>query len=219
MEEPFVYLASASPRRRELLEQIAAPYRVLSVDVDERMLPHEAPEVYVLRAALDKARAGWRSLDPRVRGPVLGADTAVVIDGQVLGKPRDRAHGLDMLARLSGRSHHVLTGVALVADDGEREASRLSVSTVTFRPLGEAERAVYWDTGEPADKAGGYAVQGRAAVFIARLEGSYSGVMGLPLYETAELLRDFGIPVLGGPSGGAESGMPVEPERQELRGV
>lgn len=194
MNEPLIYLASASPRRRALLEQTAVSYRTLNVDIDEQMHPHEAPEVYVLRVALDKARAGWRMLDARVRRPVLGADTVVVVDGLVLGKPRDRAHGLDMLARLSGRSHHVLTGVALVGDGG-REASRLSVSTVTFRRMSEAECMAYWATGEPVDKAGAYAVQGRAAVFISRLEGSFSGVMGLPLYETAELLRDFGMPV------------------------
>ncbi len=191
MNEPLIYLASTSPRRRALLEQIAVSYRTLNVDVDEQMHPHEAPEVYVLRVALEKARAGWRMLDARVRRPVLGADTVVVVDGLVLGKPRDREHGLDMLTRLSGRSHHVLTGIALVGDE-EREMSRLSVSTVTFRRMSEAECATYWATGEPVDKAGAYAVQGRAAVFISRLEGSFSGVMGLPLYETAELLRDFG---------------------------
>lgn len=195
MDEAFIYLASASPRRRELLEQIGIPHRLLRVHVDERQHAGEAPERYVLRVALEKARAGWRMLEPQARRPVLGADTAVVIDGEVLGKPRDRAHGLAMLARLSGRSHQVLTGVAVVGEGG-RELSRLNVSTVTFRELSAAEREAYWATGEPADKAGAYAVQGRAAVFISRLEGSYSGVMGLPLYETAELLRDFGIPVL-----------------------
>ncbi|MFA7095244.1 MAG: Maf family protein [Gammaproteobacteria bacterium] len=195
MSEAFIYLASASPRRRELLEQIGISHRLLSVDLDERQHVGEAPEMYVLRVALEKARAGWRMLEPQARRPVLGADTAVVIDGEVLGKPRDRAHGLAMLARLSGCSHQVLTGVAVVGEGG-RELSRLNVSTVTFRELSAAEREAYWATGEPVDKAGAYAVQGRAAVFISRLEGSYSGVMGLPLYETAELLRDFRIPVL-----------------------
>lgn len=181
-----LYLASASPRRRELLDQIAVRYRTLAVNVDESRRAGEPPELYVLRLALDKARAGRARLAPDDYRPVLGADTAVVIDGDILGKPRDRDHALAMLARLSGTTHHVYTGVALA---GQVEDSRLSVSTVRFRPLTLAECAAYWQTGEPADKAGAYAIQGRGAVFIARLEGSYSGVMGLPLYETAELLE------------------------------
>ena len=124
----------------------------------------------------------------------LGADTSVVLDGEVMGKPRDRTRGLEMLGRLSGRSHQVLTAITLV--DGAREAMRLSVSTVTFRATTAAERDAYWNTGEPLGKAGGYAIQGRAAIFVAHLEGSFSGVMGLPLYETAQVLNEFGIAVL-----------------------
>jgi septum formation protein len=191
--EPLVYLASASPRRGELLEQIRIPYERLEVDVAEVQGEDEAPEVFVLRMALAKARAGWLRVEDDF--PVLGADTVVVIEGEVLGKPRDRADALAMLERLSGTSHHVLTGVALAGQDGH-EMSRLSVSTVTFRALSPAECEVYWETGEPADKAGAYAIQGRGGLFVERLEGSYSGVMGLPLFETGELLAHFGIPVI-----------------------
>ncbi|HKJ77697.1 MAG TPA: Maf family protein [Gammaproteobacteria bacterium] len=193
---PQVYLASASPRRRELLEQIGVAYEVLETDVVEERHEDEAPEVFVLRMALAKARSGWLRVEDGHR-PVLGADTAIVLDHEVLGKPRDEADGLAMLERLSGRSHHVYTGVGLALQDGE-EMTRLSVSTVTFRETTAAERKAYWATGEPADKAGAYAVQGRGALFVERLEGSYSGVMGLPLYETGELLAAFGIDVLGG---------------------
>ncbi|MDX1252351.1 MAG: septum formation inhibitor Maf [Gammaproteobacteria bacterium] len=186
-----IYLASSSPRRRELLEQIGIGYQILNVEVDETPRQNEAPELYVSRLALAKARAGWQTLAAQPRRPVLGADTAVVVEGEVLGKPRDREDGLAMLERLSGRCHHVLTAVSLV--DEEREAARLSVSRVTFRAITAEERAAYWDSGEPAGKAGAYAIQGRAAIFVAYLEGSYSGVMGLPLYETSELLAEFGI--------------------------
>ncbi len=188
----MIFLASSSPRRRELLEQIGVVYQVVEVRVDEALHAGEAPELYVVRLALAKAQAGHAICGDR---PVLGADTAVVIDGAILGKPRDRADGLAMLARLAGRTHHVYTGVALVDAAGEAH-TLLSVSAVTFRDIAEAERSAYWDSGEPADKAGGYAVQGLGAVFIARLEGSYSGVMGLPLFETAALLRGCGISLL-----------------------
>ena len=124
---------------------------------------------------------------------MLGADTSVVVDNRILGKPRDRTQGIAMLRRLSGVTHHVYSAVALVG--GEREGSRLSVSAVSFRPLSPQECEDYWRSGEPADKAGGYAIQGKGAMFVSRLEGSYSGVMGLPLFETAELLREFGLAV------------------------
>ncbi len=186
-----VYLASASPRRAELLEQIGVSFRRLAVDVPEVPKRHEPAEVFVQRLALDKARAGWEQLEGEDARPVLGADTAVVIDGDILGKPRDEAHARAMLERLSGRSHRVLSAVALMT--ATQKAVKVNVSTVTFRSIAPAEMAAYWATGEPADKAGGYAIQGRAAVFVERLEGSYSGVMGLPLYETAELLGRFGI--------------------------
>lgn len=188
----MIFLASSSPRRRELLEQIGVAHQVVEAHVDEALHPDEAPELYVVRLALAKAQAGHAICS---NWPVLGADTAVVIDGTILGKPRDRDNGLAMLARLSGRSHHVYTGVALVDAAGEAH-TLLSVSAVTFRPISAAEAAAYWDSGEPLDKAGGYAVQGLGAIFIERLEGSYSGVMGLPLFETAALLRGCDIPLL-----------------------
>lgn len=195
MDDSFdIFLASASPRRRELLEQIGVRQRLLAAEVDETPHPDEAPELYVVRLALAKARAGRRLLGSDVAQPVLGADTAVVVDGAIIGKPRDEAEFMASMARLCGRCHQVMTGVALV--DAEREESRLSVSRVCFRELSAAERTAYWRSGEPADKAGGYAIQGRGAGFIERLEGSYSGVMGLPLFETAELLQRFGIPLL-----------------------
>lgn len=189
-----IYLASQSPRRRELLTQIGVRFRVLPVDVHEAPGSGESAEDYVRRVALDKARAGWADPQRQRDLPVLGSDTEVVVDGEVQGKPRDAEHGLAMLARLSGRSHQVLSAVALVR--GGREEVVLSASTVHFRPLSETEIRAYWATGEPADKAGGYAIQGRAAVFVERLEGSFSGVMGLPLYETATLLGAFGVDVI-----------------------
>lgn len=198
-----IVLASSSPRRRALLEQINVRFQSLDVDVDEEPRAGEAPQDYVIRLALAKARAG-RAGSGRTAMPVLGADTAVVIDGEVLGKPRDRAHGLAMLARLSGATHTVMTAVALVGTAVTRgaaapvsgaidEAVRLSTSHVTFRPLTPGERALYWDSGEPVDKAGGYAIQGLAAKYIMRIDGSYSGIVGLPLFETAELLEEFGV--------------------------
>ena len=184
-------LASASPRRRELLSQLGVQFEVVVADIDETPVAGEAAEVYVVRMALEKARAVRARLGD-AGALVLGSDTAVVIDDEILGKPRDRADGLAMLARLSGRVHHVYTAVASVGPAG-REASRLSVSSVTWRSVSEAERVAYWATGEPRDKAGGYAIQGKAAVFVSRLEGSFSGVMGLPLFETAALLERGGV--------------------------
>jgi septum formation protein len=189
----MICLGSASPRRAELLDQIGVPYVVRTVNIDETPKPGEAPEVYVLRVAVEKAEV---VLSRYPDFPVLAADTAVVVEGEILGKPTDQTAGLAMLARLSGRAHQVLTAVALIepGSDGRR-ASRLSVNKVAFRPMTEAERLAYWLTGEPADKAGAYAIQGYAAAFIEHLEGSFSGVMGLPLYETADLLHEFGINV------------------------
>ncbi len=194
-ESHDIWLASASPRRRELLQQIGVRFSLLPVDVAEEAHPNEAPEVMVLRLALEKARAGRARLDATDTAPVLGADTVVVSHGKVLGKPKDREHALEMLLSLGGERHQVMTAVAVVGADGE-EQSRLSVSTVQFRCIDPDEASAYWASGEPADKAGGYAIQGLAALFIERLEGSYSGVMGLPLFETAELLNRFGIPLL-----------------------
>jgi septum formation protein len=187
----FIYLASASPRRRELLRQIGVAYRLLRIEIDETPLAGENPDNYVYRLALAKAQAGCAALGRRQPAPVLGADTAVVVDDAILGKPRDREEGLAMLARLSGREHQVLSAVALATP--MRNAVKVQESGVRFRRLTLAECAAYWDSGEPRDKAGSYGIQGQAAAFIADLRGSYSGVMGLPLFETAELLREFGL--------------------------
>ena len=193
MMEALIYLASRSPRRRELLHQLGVSHRLIDIEVDEQVRAGESPSDYVLRLSQDKAVAGLAARQGGESLPVLAADTCVVIDGQMLGKPADPQEGLSMLQRLSGATHRVYTAVAL--DDG-RLATRLSVSEVSFRSLSEAEMAAYWATGEPADKAGGYAIQGLAAQFVRELRGSYSGVMGLPLFETAELLRDAGIELL-----------------------
>jgi septum formation protein len=190
MSLDFIYLASGSPRRRELLQQIGVPFRVVGATVDEAVLAGEDSEAYVARLAAAKAEAGWEH-HPVLRAPVLAADTAVVVDGKILGKPRDRPEGEGMLRQLSGRTHVVLTAIALRTTSGLR--SRISRSEVTFRALAVEEIRSYWESGEPGDKAGAYAIQGRAAVFIADLRGSFSGVMGLPLFETAELLRDAGV--------------------------
>ncbi len=181
----MILLASRSPRRRELLDQIGVQHEVMPVEVDETPLAGEAAEAYVRRVTLAKARRA-RELRPDL--PVLAADTAVVLDDRPLGKPREEEHAVEMLLALSGRTHQVLSGVALVT--GKGIAYRLSTSEVTFDTLSEAQARRYWETGEPADKAGGYAVQGRAALFIRRIAGSYSGIMGLPLYETGQLLAE-----------------------------
>ena len=192
MSTDFVYLASGSPRRRELLQQIGVSFRVLETAVDEAVRPGEASAAYVARVAAAKAGSGWESKREAADVPVLAADTAVVLDGKILGKPKDRQDAEDMLRQLSGRTHEVLTAVALRTASGLQ--STLSRSAVTFRAIAVREAQDYWETGEPHDKAGAYAIQGRAAVFIADLRGSFSGVMGLPLFETAELLSAAGVP-------------------------
>lgn len=194
MCECQLYLASNSPRRRELLAQIGVSYCVLQVAVDESIQPGEAAVALVQRLALAKARAGRAALPEDETKPVLGADTVVVCAGQILGKPVDRAAGLAMLAQLSGRSHEVYSAVALVSAQRERVAQHCS--HVRFRDISPAEAAAYWASGEPQDKAGAYAIQGVGALFIAELSGSYSGVMGLPLFETAQLLNEFAIKIL-----------------------
>ena len=187
-----IVLASASPRRCELLNQIGVRFEQQSAEVNETPRTKESAEEYVSRLALDKARAIWKC-----RGyqgiAVLGADTSVVMDEQLFAKPQDFEDCRRMLRNLSGRKHQVLTAVALVR---EREAIRVSVSDVWFRRISDAEIEAYWHTGEPVDKAGSYAIQGIAGIFIKRLEGSYSGVMGLPLLETAQLLKEFDIEIL-----------------------
>lgn len=193
MPAPQIYLASASPRRQELLQQMGIRFEALPSNVLETRAPGESPEVYVQRVAADKARfvshlIATRALPAR---PVLGADTEVLLDGVILGKPGDAEHAAGMLRLLSGRTHQVLSGVCVIHAGVTHEA--LSESRVTFAELGEADIAAYVATGEPLGKAGGYAIQGRGAVYIERLEGSYSGVMGLPIFETARLLRAAGI--------------------------
>lgn len=190
---PLICLASRSPRRRELLLQIGVPHLLLDIDVDESIRSGEAPSDYVLRVSQDKVAAGLEARSGAAFLPVLAADTSVVVDGRMLGKPADREQGLGMLSQLSGRTHEVYTAVAL---GGRRLETRLSVSRVTFRRLTPQEIEAYWESGEPADKAGAYGIQGLAAQFISGLQGSYSGVMGLPLYETAELLRGTGLELL-----------------------
>lgn len=187
-----LYLASGSPRRRELLTQIGVPFLTQIAPIDENALPGESPLAYVERLARAKGHAGLAALADADGAVVLGADTAVVLDGRILGKPRDRADALATLQALSGRSHQVLTAVALVSR--ERQASQVVTSQVTFRPLTQAEIEAYWASGEPQDKAGSYGIQGLAAVFVSQLQGSYSAVVGLPLCETAALLAEFAIP-------------------------
>jgi septum formation protein len=197
-----IYLASRSPRRRELLTQIGVRYHLLlfrerpdsPIEINEEPLPGEAPDAYVERVALAKAEAGWKRMMQRnlPHSPVLAADTTVALDGRIFGKPATREEAAGLLAALSGRSHEVLTAIAL--QYGDRAERALSRSEVRFKDLSQKEIADYVATGEADDKAGGYAIQGRAARFIAELRGSYSGVMGLPLYETAQLLDRLGSP-------------------------
>jgi septum formation protein len=189
MEQPQIILASASPRRRELLEQIGIRFQVQTADVDETPLPGESAEALVVRLAKAKAQAVWCG-----HLPVLGADTLGLLDGELLVKPRDLADAQRILGKMSGNWHEIFTAVALSSANGTQV--RVSRSKVKFRSVSAMEILAYWQMGEPQDKAGAYAIQGRGAVFIERLEGSYSGVMGLPLFETAELLATANITIL-----------------------
>lgn len=189
MSQQQIYLASKSPRRAELLTQIGISFERLDVEVPEVARENEAAQDFVQRLALDKARAGWQHSDKCC--PVLGADTIVVLNDNILGKPTSADDAESMLADLSGKQHTVMTAMAMVAS--EKEAIRLNCSQVRFRKISDIERKKYVASGEPLDKAGAYAIQGQAAVFIEHLEGSYSGVMGLALFETADLLREFTI--------------------------
>lgn len=191
---PDLYLASTSPRRRDLLRQIGARFEIIDgLDIDESRQQVESPADYACRLACAKARAGYALLvqdeekNNYSGAPVLGADTCVAMDDEILVKPADRDDGIAMLQRLSGRSHEVLTAICLY--DGKDSRQSLSRSVVTFKKLDISEIQTYWDSGEPLDKAGGYAIQGYAATFVRKLQGSYSGVVGLPLYELAELLQ------------------------------
>lgn len=187
---PALFLASASPRRRELLMQIGVPYSLLAVSIDETPGLAEAPDVYVQRMAREKALAGLAQVDG-ASACVLGADTTVVLDQQILGKPADQAEARATLQALSGREHEVMTAVALASEAGC--VVRLVTSRVRFRTIRPGEIDAYWASGEPQDKAGSYAIQGWGAVFVSALEGSYSGVVGLPLCETAQLLAAHGV--------------------------
>jgi septum formation protein len=204
MNAPAIYLASKSPRRQELLRQLGVAFDLLQLreapgrerDIDEVSRAGEPPLHYVERIARTKAAVGAlqmhrRGLLPR---PVLGADTEVVLESEIFGKPRDADDARRMLEQLSGRTHHVCTAIAICWN--EDEIAEVVTSAVTFRTLTPEEIVRYVATGEPADKAGGYAIQGRAAAFVSRLDGSYSGVMGLPLFETAEVLARIGLSVL-----------------------
>lgn len=186
-----IYLASQSPRRRELLDQIGVSYQVVSVDVEERQSMGEAPSDYVQRLSLDKAMAGAQVYDDQ---PVLGADTIVVLGHEVLEKPVSQEEGMAMLLRLSGNTHQVMTAVSLVFQG--RHQTCINKTLVRFRTISEQEACEYWLTGEPKDKAGGYGIQGLGGVFVEAIEGSYSSVVGLPLFETSALLAAFGISVL-----------------------
>lgn len=183
-----IILASASPRRMELLDQIKVAYRVNPVDVDETPLPNETPLDYVRRLAAEKSAACIAQLGDGL--PVLAADTAVVLGDLIMGKPKDRDDALAMLRQLSGKMHRVYSAVSL---RGREHGQAVSITEVTFKSLTECEIAAYWQSGEPVDKAGSYAIQGLGGVFVESISGSFSGVVGLPLFETAELLSRQGI--------------------------
>lgn len=190
----MVHLASSSPRRRELLGQIGLTPKIVCPDIDETPVVGESPADLVSRLSREKAAAGLRLIAGA--GVVVAADTVVVIDGAILGKPRDMQDACQIWGQLSGREHQVLTGVTVA--DGDRTETRVVMTSVTFRSLSLAEMQAYWDSGEPADKAGAYGIQGRGAVFIDSINGSYSNVVGLPLAETAAMLAGFGIDIWAG---------------------
>lgn len=187
---PVLQLASTSPRRQEILRSLGLTFTVMAVEIDESRLEGETPQQMVLRLAANKAAAAV-SADSQL---VIGADTIVVLGDRVLGKPRGMDDAVEMLMKLSGRSHTVLTGVALWSSTGITSA--LSQTEVRFREIGRDEARAYWHSGEPCDKAGSYAIQGRGGTFVAAISGSYSGVVGLPVYELAELLGNAGIEVV-----------------------
>jgi septum formation protein len=192
--KPSLYLASQSPRRRELLQQIGVLHQVVGAEVVEVPRTQESPSDYVQRLAREKAAAGLAciiglALEPK---PVLGADTIVVINNEILEKPQSAEHAADMLRKLAGATHQVMTAVAMATQN--RCDIKLSVTDVVFRPLSEQEIAAYWESGEPRDKAGGYAIQGLGAVFVQQIRGSYTGVVGLPIEQTVLLLDEFDVP-------------------------
>ena len=190
MTLPRLHLASSSPRRKELLAALGLDFTAAGVDVEEIRLPGESPRDMVMRLAVAKAEAA----DVPAETAVLGSDTAVVFGDTVFGKPRDEADCLAILASLSGKTHEVMTGVALAGASGTR--SVVSVTEVRFREIGRDEALAYWQSGEPADKAGAYGIQGLGGVFVESIKGSYSGVVGLPVFETAKLLAEAGVGIL-----------------------
>jgi septum formation protein len=192
-QKPVLRLASASPRRGQLLDLIGVPHVVTPADIDETPRPGELPGDYVVRLAREKADAVWARHQDL---PVIAADTTVVVDGEILGKPESAEDARSMLGKLSGRGHFVHTGIALRTRHGIEDA--LSTTEVEFAELTDDMIEAYWQSGEPQGKAGAYAIQGLGAVFVSDLAGSYTGVMGLPLFETAELLRHAGIPAWRG---------------------
>ena len=191
-----IYLASRSPRRRQLLKQIGVNFEMRPVSIDETLEKGEAPADYVCRMARAKAELGWLRLIQRrlPLRPLLAADTVVVLRGKIIGKPDNLAHGRKMLSTLSGRTHKVLTAVAVVAKDKIQES--LSTTTIRFRDISQREITNYLNGTESHDRAGSYAMQGRAAVFIIKISGSYSGALGLPIFETAQLLEKFNVKIL-----------------------
>ncbi|MFV1997097.1 MAG: nucleoside triphosphate pyrophosphatase [Acidiferrobacterales bacterium] len=187
-----VYLASASPRRQALLKQAGIRFQVILPDVEEVAQPGELAEDFVMRVARDKAQAGQDLVikENRPSAPVLAADTCIDLDNEIIGKPGDREEGLRILSRLAGRSHQVLTAVVLMEEEKSQQV--LSRSRVAFGPLSEKEIEDYWESGEPVDKAGAYAIQGKAAAFIEHIEGSYTGIVGLPLFEVVNMIKKSG---------------------------
>jgi len=196
--DPQIYLASSSPRRQQLLDQIKVRYLLLAPQIKETPRPQESPVDYALRIAIEKARAGWKLQQEAIPSkpylPILGADTVVTSNNTIFGKPENREDGLNMLEQLSGKSHDVISAIALITRT--KEYTAICTSSVTFRHTTPEEREQYWSSGESGDKAGSYAIQGIGAVFISNISGSYSGVMGLPLFETAKILQESGICVL-----------------------
>ena len=195
--DPQIYLASSSPRRQQLLDQIKVRYLLLAPQINETPRPQEPPVDYALRIAIEKARTGRKLQQEATPSipylPVLGADTVVTSDNNIFGKPKNREDSLNMLEQLSGKSHDVISAIALITRN--KEYTAVCTSSVTFRHTTPEEREQYWLSGEPEDKAGSYAIQGTGAVFISNISGSYSGVMGLPLFETAKILQESGIVV------------------------
>ena len=195
--DPQIYLASSSPRRQQLLDQIKVRYLLLAPQINETPRPQEPPVDYALRIAIEKARTGRKLQQEATPSipylPVLGADTVVTSDNNIFGKPKNREDSLNMLEQLSGKSHDVISAIALITRD--KEYTAVCTSSVTFRHTTPEEREQYWLSGEPEGKAGSYAIQGTGAVFISNISGSYSGVMGLPLFETAKILQESGIVV------------------------